>query len=205
MIRRPCIWIAALILSGCGSGSVAISHEEFIGLPREYRQEIFDAENDLVIARNREGDARDKQGTAQQALSDLYARWDRTAKALSTAGQAAKVSGARKVFDMNVAYVASQVDVAAAVIRTAEAGTRLSRARLDLVKERQLARIGRAALGSIKPLEDKVLAAEQQLKATAAAEVDLRTRVQKQLNAWKLAEDAYVASSGDYDTGVWGE
>jgi hypothetical protein len=204
-MRLRFMWLAALVLSGCGSTSVAISHEEFVGLPREYRQEIFDAENDLVIARNREGDARDKKGTAEQALNDLYARWDRTSKALGAAGQAAKVSGARKVFDMNVAFVASQVDVAAAVIRTAEAGTRLSRARLDLVKERQLARIGRAALGSIKPLEDKVLSAEQQLKATAAAEVDLRTRVQKQLNAWKLAEDAYVASSGDYDTGVWGE
>lgn len=204
-MRRLFLLLAAVVLSGCGSGAVAISHDEFAGLPREYRQEIFDAENDLVIARNREGDAHDRKASAERALGDLSARWSRTSQALSASGQAAKVPSARKVFDMNAAYIASLVNVAAATIRTTEAGTQLSRARLDLVKQRQLARIGRATLGSIKPLEDKVTDAEQRLKVATAAEVDLRTRVQGQLNAWKVAEDAYVAASGDYDTGVWGE
>ncbi len=199
------ILLALAFTLGCGSSSVQLTREEYARLPREYRQEIFDAENGLVIARNREDEARDREATAERALSDLQQKWKRTSKALAASGQAAKVPKARVVFEANEAYVASQIDVAAAGIRRAEAETRLNRARLELVRQRQFARIGRATVGSLKPLEENVATYENKLKAASAAEVDLRTRVQNQLNAWKVAEDGFVAGSGDYDTGVWGE
>ena len=206
-MSRPIIplVLALSFTLGCGTGSIRMTRDEYGRLPREYRQEIFDAENGLVIARNREDEARDREAAAERALRDLAQKWKRTSQALTASGQAAKVPKARAVFETNVAYVAAQVDVAAAGIRRAEAETRLNRARLDLVRQRQFARIGRATVGSLKPLEENVGAFESKLKAAAASEVDLRTRVQSQLNAWKVAEDEFATASGDYDTGVWGE
>jgi len=197
------LWLAFTL--GCGSGAVQLSHEEYGRLPREYRLELFDAENDLVIARNRRDEAADHRADAERALADLNHRWDRTTKRLSSSGQAAKLPKARHVFDMNVAYLASQVDVADAGIRRAEAETRVRQARLEVVAQRQAARIGRATVASIKPFEEAVTKLEGKLKAASAAEAELRTRVQTQLNAWKVAEDDYAATANDYDTGVWEE
>jgi hypothetical protein len=198
----PLALLAALVL-GCGSGATHLSREEYARLPREYKLELFDAENDLVIARNRQDEAEDRKDTAERALAELNRTWDRTNKRLASTGQAAKIPRARHVFDMNVAYIASQISVAEAGINRAAAETEVRAARLELVAQRQAARIGRATTGSIKPFEANVAKLDDKLKAASTAEVDLRTRVQAQLTAWKVAEDEYVAAAGDYDTGVW--
>jgi len=204
-VSRRVVFLALALTLSCAPSVVRLTPDEYERLPRDYRQEIFDAENDLVIARNRLDEATDRKDAAERSLTDLSQKWQRTSQALSTSGQAAKVPKARKVFDTNVAYTTSIIDVAAAAIRRAEADVRVSRARLYLVRQRELARIGRVTVGSLKPLEDAVKDLETKLKATSAEEIELRTRVQTQLNAWKVAEDEYAASSGDYDTGVWGE
>ena len=195
--------LATLFTFGCGSGAIQLTRDEYSRLPREYRLELFDAQNDLVIARNRQDEAEDKKEDAERALSELNARWDRTSKRLSSSGQAAKIPRARHVFDTNVAYISSQIDVAAAGILRAEAETRVRQARLELVGQRQAARIGRATTGAIKPFEANVAKLDEQLKAATTAEVDLRAKVQAQLTAWKVAEDEFVAAASDYDTGVW--
>jgi hypothetical protein len=201
--RRVLVLLALSSTLGCGSGAVQLSHEEYSRLPSEYRLELFDAENDLVIARNREDEAEDRKATAEREMSALDQRWKRTSQRLNSTGQAAKSSKARHVFDMNVSYVASEISVASASIHSAEVETRLRRARLDLVRQRQVARIGRATVSSIKPLEDRVKVFEGKLKEATAAEVDLRSKVQAQLNAWKQAEDEYASTSSDFDTNVW--
>jgi chromosome segregation ATPase len=191
------------MLLGCGSSVVTLTADEYGRLPRDYRLELFDAENDLVIAKNHQDEAEDHRADAEKALDELAQKWKRANQRLSSSGQGAKVSGARHVYDANVAYLESQVAVASAAIRKGEVEVRVRRAHLDLVVQRQAARIGRAQVSTIKPLEDRVADLEKSLKAATAAEVDLRTKVQAQLNAWKVAEDQYASSANDYDTGVW--
>jgi hypothetical protein len=196
---------ACLLVLGCGGSGVHLTRDEYERLPREYRQEIFDAENDLVIARDSEDEAADRKAAAERALDDLAQTWRRTSQRLSASGQAARIDKARAVHESHVAYAKALVEVAEAAIRRAAANTRLSRGRLYLVRQRELARIGRATVASLKPLEDAVGDLERASKAASADELTLRTRVQTQLGAWKSAEDAYVATSGDYDTGTWGD
>lgn len=203
-MRGPALLLltASLVL-GCGSGVVELSREELDRLPRDSRQEIFDAENDLVIARNRQDDTDDRRRATERAIGDLEDRWTRIEKRLSSSGQGGKVASARKVFDANKAYLGALLDVIEATIDTARLDAALSRARLVLVRQRQAARIGRATLGSLKPLEQKVADAEAKVKAASAAQIDLRGKAQTLLDAWKVAEDEYARSSNDYDTGVW--
>jgi hypothetical protein len=193
----------ALAGTGCGSGPTRLTREEYARLPREYRLEIFDAENDVVIARNREEEAQDHKAEAERTLAELNRGWKRTNARLGASSQAGNLPRARHVFDADVAYVEAQIDVASAAIRRAEAETALRKARLELVRQREAARIGRATVASVKGFEGNVAALEQKLKVAVAAEVELRTKVQGKLNAWKVAEDEYAASTNDYDTGVW--
>jgi hypothetical protein len=195
----------AVAVGGCGGSGVHLSRDEYERLPRDYRQEIFDAENDLVIARDSEDEAEDRKAAAESALDELSQTWRRTTARLSSTGQGAKLDRARAVHDGHVAYARALVDVADAAIRRAASNTRLSRGRLYLVRQRELARIGRTTVASLKPLENAVGDLESASKAASADELTQRARVQTQLTAWKTAEDAYVAASGDYDTGVWGD
>jgi hypothetical protein len=195
---------ACALTLGCGSSGVILTHEEYERLPRDYRQEIFDAENDLVIARSSQDEAEDRKAGAERALDDLARTWRRTTQRLGSSG-AAKIAGAKAVYESHVAYAEALVDVAEAAVRRTAADVRLSRGRLYLVRQRQLARIGRATIASLKPLEDAVTDLENRSKAALADELGVRVRVQTQLGAWKAAEDRYVAASGDYDTGVWGD
>jgi hypothetical protein len=206
-VKRALLLLVLVLASafGCGSGAVELTREEYARLPNEYRLELFDAENDLVIARNRQDEAEDQKAAAERSMRDLADTWKRESQRLSASGQAAKVSQARHVYDVRIAYVGSEVDVASATIRAAEAETRLRRARLELVRQRQAARIGKATVSSIKPLEDNVKVFEGKLKTVTASLVELRTKVQAQLNAWKVAEDEYAKTTNDYDTNVWQE
>jgi hypothetical protein len=209
--RSPRLLVAAALVLlapglGCGSGVVSISPSEFDRLPRESRQEVFDAENDLVIAKNREDDAEDHKHAAQAASTRLEDRWNRMSKRLAASNQQAKMPLARKVFDAQGAYLAAEIEVASAEIEQARVETDLSRARLLLVRQRQLARIGRVTVGSLDPLEKSVTALEASFKQASTGTNAVRTRAEQQLEAWKTAEDDYTRTSGgDFDTVVWEE
>jgi hypothetical protein len=203
--RRLLSLAFVLALVGCAGGST-LSHADFDRLPRDARQEIFDAENDLIIARNRQDGAEDRKRNTTRAYTDLDKRWKRTAQRLTAAGQAAKIPQARKVVDAEGAYLSSEVQVASAEIQTTSLETELSRARLALVRQRELARIGRVTGASLKPLEATMTSLEARLKADATSATAVRTRAEGWLEAWKAAEDEYArASGGDYDTVVWGD
>lgn len=197
--------LAVAAAPGCGSGMVHLSHDEYERLPRDSRQEIFDAENDLVIARNREDDAVERKEKAERSIDELEERWKRASARLTASGQGGRTSQARKVFDAQKVYLESEVEVSKAAIVTTEAGTDLSRARLQLVRGRQLARIGRVTVVSLKPLEEKVASIDARVKSSTTAETTLRARAQSQLDAWKAAQDSYARSTGDYDTAVLGD
>ena len=202
-----CRLISSLaLLASVGCSASLISHADYERLPHDARQEIFDSENDLVIARNREDSAEDRKRNMTQALDELDVRWQRTTQRLTAAGQAARLPQARTVRDARAAYLAAEVQVGAAEIQTTRLETELSRARLALVRQRQLARIGRVTGASLKPLEAAVATLETSLKAATTAATAVRTRAENGLEAWKAAEDEYArASGGDYDTVVWAE
>jgi hypothetical protein len=205
-VAVPALFALFASVLGCGSGVVSISPSEFDRLPRESRQEIFDAENDLVIAHNRQDDAEDHKRDAQAASSKLEDRWSRMSKRLAASGQQAKVPLARKVFDAQEAYLASEVQVAGAEIEQARVETDLSRARLVLVRQRQLARIGRVTVASLDPLEKSVTRLEASFKQASVATNAVRTSAEKALDTWKTAEDDYTRTSGgDFDTVVWAD
>jgi hypothetical protein len=196
--------VAAFVV-GCGSSGVYLSREELDRLPHESRQEIFDAENDLVIARDRHDDAIEHKEEAVRSLAELDQRLKRATARLSSAGQGARADQVRQVFDKHRAYLNAIVDVASAGVDRTEAETRLSLARLQLVRARQLARVGRGAAASLKPLEDDVSDLDKRMKAKASSETELRAKAQAQLKDWKQSEDSYARASGDYDTGIWGD
>jgi len=204
-ILLPCLTGCLLIVAtGCGSGGEAISRSDFERMPRESRQEIFDAENDVVVAHNHQDDAQDRKEKAELAVSKLGERWKRTSTRLNASGQAAKISQAQRVFDAEAAYLGSEIKVADAESRSSEVETKLSRARLALVCQRQLVRIGRATTASLKPMEEDVNKLEATLKDYVNATNAVRTQAESQLKAWKSAEDDYArASNGDFDTIVW--
>jgi len=50
-----------LLLAGaCGTSAPSLSRAERDRLPRDARQEIFDAENDVIIAHNRQDEAEER-------------------------------------------------------------------------------------------------------------------------------------------------
>jgi hypothetical protein len=197
--------LAVVVVAGCSSNTVHLSREEFDRLPRDSRQEIFDAENDLVIARDQADDAVEKKQAAERSLGELDQRLKRATGRLTGSGKAARIEQVRQVFAKHRGYVNAQIDVASATIRTSALQTSLSRARLQLTRLRQLARVGRVTDSSLKPFEDAVAALEKRVKDASKSETDLRAKAQTQLDGWKSAEDSYARAAGDYDTGIWEE
>jgi hypothetical protein len=205
--RRLAVWAVMLVPVSvlglaCGGSAVTLTHDEYARLPADGQQEVFDAENDLVIAKNREDQARDNERLLQAKQDELDQRWKRSEKRLS-GSRGSRVPSARKAVDAHRAFIKAQLDVADAAIKVAVVETELSRARLSLVRKRQLVRIGHAAMASLKELEQRVTECEKRVKDARTTDVDLRVKAQNQLGAWKNAEEEHARSTGDFDTGIW--
>jgi hypothetical protein len=199
------MWFAALALvSACASTSTQLSREERERLPLDGRQEIFDAENDVIIARNRADLAQeqlDALETSINGLDDIEAHNHKrlTANAATTP----RIYPLRKMLRAQRAYLEARRDVIAAEIEVAGQETRIARARLALVKQRQLVRIGKAPLTSLADFEKVIGEQEEKAKGARGSSLDLRTKAQTLLDQWKLAQAEYAAQTGDYDSGIW--
>jgi len=198
-------WLASLcLLAACGSTAPSLSRNERERLPLDGRQEIFDAENDLIIARNRAdlaGDQlRDVESTLA-ALDDIENRYERRLAANSaTAG---RIPQLRKVVRTERDYLEARREVASAEVTVATQEIRIARARVDLVKQRQLVRIGKAPGASLPAFEHAIDEREARGKETRASSLDLRTKAQKLLDLWKYMQADYAAQTGDFDSGIW--
>jgi cysteine sulfinate desulfinase/cysteine desulfurase-like protein len=93
--------------------------------------------------------------------------------------------------------------VAKAEVEVAAQETITARARLHLVKQRQLVRIGKEPLASLKDFEKAIEEEEAKVKEKRASSLDLRSKAQSSLDAWKAAQETYASQSGDFDSGVW--
>lgn len=199
-------WPAALLLllGACGTSAPSLSRNERDRLPRDARQEIFDAENDVIIARNRQDEAMDRLRAVREAMDQLDERQDRSEKRLSsTRGGSSRISALRKVTRAEQDYLDARQDVAKAEVEVAAQETITARARLDLVKQRQLVRIGKEPLASLKDFEKVIEGEEAKVKEKRASSLDLRSKAQSSLDAWKAAQEAYAGQTRDFDSGVW--
>jgi chromosome segregation ATPase len=204
-VRVSNAWlIAVCLLLGCGSTSPSLSRAERERLPLDGRQEIFDAENDLVIALNRADLARDQLGSLKKAEDDLDDVQKNCERRLSAnAAQADRIPQLRKVIRAERDYLEARADVAEAEVTVAEQEIRIARSRLDLVKQRQLVRTGKAPSASLKTYERAIDDQEAKGKQVRSTSLDLRTKAQSLLDQWKYAQAQYGQQTGDFDSGIW--
>jgi chromosome segregation ATPase len=196
--------VILLLVGACGTSAPSLSRVERERLPRDARQEIFDAENDVIIARNRQDEAEERIRALRAALDQLDERQGRSEKRLSSsAGRTSRVSALRKVTRAEQDYLEARLDVAESDADVAEQEVVTSRARLDLVKQRQLVRIGKVPLASLKDFEKAIETQEAMGKQRRASSLDLRSKAQARLDAWKAAQEGYASQTGDFDSGVW--
>ena len=202
-LSRP--WLAGLcLLAACASTAPSLSHNERERLPLDGRQEIFDAENDLIIARNRADLASDQLRSVESALDELGNILRRSESRLAgSPATLGRIPLLRKVVVTERNYLDARRDVALAEVVVAAQEIRIAQARVDLVKQRQLARIGKAPVASLTVFERVIEEQEAKGKATRSSSLDLRTKAQGLLDLWKFTQAQYAAQTGDYDSGTW--
>jgi hypothetical protein len=204
-VRLQRLWPGLLcLLAACGSTAPQLSRDERERLPLDGRQDIFDAENDLVIARNRADLARDRLAEVEATLSGLDDARAQSQKRLgANSATASRIPLLRKVTRAERDYLDARREVALAEVAVARQETRIAVARLSLAKQRQLIRIGKAPSASLKDFERAIEEQEAKGKQTRGSSLDLRTKAQGLLDAWKYAQAEYASQTGDYETGIW--
>lgn len=198
-------WLAGLcLLAACGSTAPSLSRDERERLPLDGRQEIFDAENDLIIARNRADLASDQLRDVESALAELDGIEKRYERRLAAnPATAGRIPLLRKVVRTERDYLEARREVALAEVTVAIQEIRIGQVRVDLVKQRQLVRIGKAPFASLPVFERAIDEQEAKGKQTRASSVDLRTKAQGLLDLWKSTQAKYAAETGDFDSGIW--
>jgi hypothetical protein len=198
-------WLAGLcLLAACGSTAPSLSRNERERLPLDGRQEIFDAENDLIIARNRADLASDQLRNVESALDELGSILKRSESRLAgNSATTGRIPLLRKVVGAERDYLDARRDVALAEVVVAAQEIRIAQTRVDLVKQRQLARIGKAPVTSLAAYERAIDVQEAKGKETRSSSLDLRTKAQGLLDRWKYTQAQYAAQTGDYDSGTW--
>jgi len=196
-------WLAlSLSLAACGGMHADLQPELVYSLPRDERVTIYDAENDVVISRSREDDAKLEIAKLHRDLDALSDLWDATKGRLEKS-HADRVAKARDTYDAKKKYLKESLDVEESALDTAEAQTESANARLELARARQLVRLGLMVQSKIKEFEDYADSTEKKAKAADKREVGKRVDSQKSFTAWKDAEDAYARATGDFDSLVW--
>jgi hypothetical protein len=109
----------------------------------------------------------------------------------------------RKVVRTERDYLEARRDVAAAEITVAAQEIRIAQVRVDLVKQRQLVRIGKAPFASLAAFERAIDEQEARGKQTRSSSLDLRTKAQGLLDLWKYTQAEYAMQTGDFDSGIW--
>jgi hypothetical protein len=198
-------WPAVIgLLVACANTAPSLSRAERERLPMDGRQEIFDAENDLIIARNRADQARDQLQAVETSLDLLDAKFERNKKRLaSQPASLTHIPLLQKAFTAHQVYLDARREVGRAEVEVAKQEIRIARVRLDHVVQRQLVRIGKAPLGSLDAFEKTSLEEEAKSKEARSSSLDLRTKAQALLDTWKNAQDDYARQTNDFDSGVW--
>ncbi len=202
MSKRRSLFLASVLMAGCGGMHAELPEDLIYSLPRDERIVIYDAENDVVIARSRQDDAERRILKLRQDLKDLSERWDRTKERLDKTHND-RTSKAKDVYVAKRKYIDESLDIAKIGLDVSEAQVDAATARLELARARQLVRLGTLEEAKLKDFEEVVKDREKRSKDVDKKEVDMRIESQKSLTAWKDAEDAYARATGDFDSLVW--
>jgi len=100
-------------------------------------------------------------------------------------------------------YYSTASSISAADVTVATQEIRIAQVRVNLVKQRQLVRIGKAPFASLAAFERTIDEQEAKGKQTRASSLDLRTKAQGLLDLWKAAQAEYATQTGDFDSGIW--
>jgi hypothetical protein len=168
------------------------------------RQEIFNAENDLIIARNRADQAQDQLRSVENYLDLLDVKFEQSKKRITSQPTSSiHLPLFQKTYVAQEVYLKSRREVGRAEVKVAKQDIRIARVRLDHVLQRQLVRIGKAPLASLDFFEKTILEEEAESNNLRSASLDLRTKAQTLLDAWKTAQDDYARQTNDFDSGIW--
>jgi hypothetical protein len=203
-MRISRIAVVALAVAGCGGSEYVLTADERERLPHEGKVALYDAENDVVIARSRRDEASAHLTALKRDIDSDGRRWKRISSALSKSAPQ-KIDPAKRAVTARRDYLDSEVSISQANIRTADAEIDAALARLGQVRQRQLVRSGRALIGTIAPWDEKVKVLERRAREVQRKELDLRTEAQKVYEKWKAQEDDYARTTGDFDAIVWAE
>lgn len=203
-MSRRWLSIALLAAAGCGGSDYVLTADERERLPHEGKVALYDAENDVVIARSRKDEATTHLTLLKREIDEEGRRWKRISSGLSKSAPQ-KIDPAKRAINSRRDYLDSEVTISQANIRTAEAEIDGAMARLGQVRQRQLVRSGRALVGTIAPWDEKVKTLERRAREVQRKELDLRTEAQKVYEKWKAQEDDYARATGDFDAIVWAE
>jgi hypothetical protein len=196
------LWLV-LLVGGCGGSNLNLTQDEVDRMPYESRLTIYDGENDVVIARSRRDEATRQIVALKHESDDLDKRLDRSIERFKKAKQNDRISPLKKAISARQKYLSAQISTSEAAVRSADVGIAVARARLDAVKQRQLARTGRATAATIEEYEAKVASLQKWEKETQRRELDIRVEAQKVFETWKQAEEEYARATGDFDSGIW--
>jgi len=197
--------VVILLLTGtCGTSAPSLSRVERERLPRDARQEIFDAENDVIIARN----AKTRQ---KNVFAPCARRWTN-----STSARVAAKSGCPHPPDgrRGCQPCARSPVLNRTILRRASTSRNPTQTWPSRKSSRPAPALTWSSNGSScalarchwlhsKDFEKAIETQEAKGKQRRASSLDLRSKVQARLDAWKAAQEGYASQTGDFDSGVW--
>jgi hypothetical protein len=194
--------VAAIVGSACGS-QPKVETQVLRRLPHDARQAVYEAENDVVIAKNKRDEARLEIARLRAERSDARAQWDRSEERLKKGGGGDRLDRARHVLDAHLSYVSAEEDAADAGLDRADVEVDLARARAEQVRFGQGVRYGVAPEAQLAILDERVKKLDDEARAAEKKQLDLHAKAIRVFETWKQAAMEYARATHDFDTGVW--
>ncbi len=201
--RRLAMVLACVVGAGCAGPKAHLTADLIERLPTEGRAAIYDRENDVTIAKNRRDEAQGSIERIEEELAQLSERLKKAEARLAKMGFGGRAGQLRSMVDARKGYLEAQLKVAEAQLEGADLEVAASQARLEQAKERQLVRFGLAPETGLGAFDAEAERLDKRSREAERKEADVRAQAQKVFVNWKLAEDAYVAATGDHDAMVW--
>jgi hypothetical protein len=200
--RTLAVLAVAFVGSACGS-QPRVEPQVVRRLPHDARQAVYEAENDVVIAKNHRDEARLEIARLRAERDAARAQWEHSQERLKKAGAGDRVGGARHVLDARLSYVSAEEDAADAALDRADVEVDLARARAEQVRFAQAVRYGIAPEAQLAGFDEEVKKLDDAARAAEKKQLDLHANAIKAFEVWKQAAIEYARTTKDFDTGVW--
>jgi len=197
-------WLALALAGGCAAPTANLPPDVLQRLQREARAEIYDRQNDIVIAQGRRDDVLLQLESLRRDGDEIDARAKRVATRLAKQPEGpVHVAAMKGTLAAHHAYLDAERKQAEAALDAADVDLALASARLEQTRQRQLVRTGRALAKAMAPFDARVDALEKRSSDLQRRVQDLRAETEKSYEAWKTAEEQHARAAGDWDAGIW--